>query len=169
MTFLTQRIQKTNSALLNIICKFPVFKKRKLKQMKKLCCDTNRRLSCYKAVKEQQTAAVMPGEYKLKLVSWEAWGAGWDMMLQAGCVHDACGEARGLQGCAAALCLREALMIPVQTQILHCHQLTCRTKAGPVTDSSTHGVNTTVHHRTRIKPKFGINDDLWFHILKSFP
>lgn len=55
------------------------------------------------------------------------------MVLQVG--RSVCGaggvevEAGGLQGCAAALGLWETLVVPVQTQILHCHQLTCKTKS----------------------------------------
>lgn len=54
-------------------------------------------------------------------------------MLQAGgSVRGASGvevEAGSLQGCAAALGLWEALVVPVQTQILDRHQLTCQTKS----------------------------------------
>lgn len=70
----------------------------------------------------------------IMLISWEARGVGWDAMLQAGrSVRGASGvevEAGGLQGCAAALGQWEALVIPVQTQILHRHQLAI--KPGPM-------------------------------------
>ena len=38
-------------------------------------------------------------------------------------------EAGGLQRGAAALGLRESLVVPVQTQVLHGHQLTCGAKS----------------------------------------
>lgn len=88
---------------------------------------------------QQQTGAVMLGGHrgqiqKLRPASREARRVGRAAVLRAGRSVRGARGAGGLQGRAAALGLREALVVPVQTQILHGHQLTCQDqKQQPVT------------------------------------
>lgn len=87
----------------------------------------------------------------LMLISWEVWKGGWTPVLEVEwSVHRAFGiqvKAGGLQGGATALSLWEALVVSVQTQVLHCHQLTCKHEAGTCKWLITPGLLTTRYYR----------------------